>query len=402
MIYNALLQTGFADPSKGTISLTFQPTDPGAPHYPNLYSGSVSATVPPGVYRLASDFQRPRVQETNVGIEQQLTRNLSIAVSYVHSYGDRLPITLDANLPAPQFTRTYQLPNGTTFTEPFSAGPLSNPNLARPNPAFGSITVNESIGKTWYNAMFVEVKRRFAGGFQGGISYTLAKAENLAGSDSGGGAGAEGPFGGGSLNNQFNLNSNRGIAPTDQRHRAVLNGVWDEPFGRRSDSWANALIRNYRFSSIVTLESGRPYGAYLNTSNIPFTGTDGVQYNGFGGIYGQNGDTALPTIPRNGVYGDANYRVDLRVARLFRATEKLTIEVFAEGFNIFNYSNLNGFNNTIYNVVSTPSATSINTPVQLTPAISTGILTYGLPNADGSQPDGTNARRFQLAMRFRF
>ncbi len=93
----------------------------------------------------------------------------------------------------------------------------------------------------------------------------------------------------------------------------------------------------------------------------------------------------------------ANYKLDLRVARDFRLTERMTAEVLAEGFNVFNHSNYNGFNTTIYTAAATTNTTPLATPIQLTPTAG-----YLAPNNDATPPDGTNARRLQLAIRFRF
>jgi hypothetical protein len=78
-------------------------------------------------------------------------------------------------------------------------------------------------------------------------------------------------------------------------------------------------------------------------------------------------------------------------------TERFTVQVLGEAFNLFNRSNFNGFNTTLYDAQATTVTTPIGTPVALTQRSN-----FGFPNADGSQPDGTNARRLQLALRFRF
>src|SRR5262249_9356631 len=70
-IDNALRQTGLSDPAQGTLQISFLPTDPGAPRYPNGLTTQPAAGTPPFVTRLDTDFRRPRVQETNIGIERQ-------------------------------------------------------------------------------------------------------------------------------------------------------------------------------------------------------------------------------------------------------------------------------------------------------------------------------------------
>src|SRR5262249_26667413 len=121
-IDNAVRQTGQSDPTQGTLQTSFLPTDPGAPRYPATLSTAPTAGNPPFVTRLDGNFRRPRVQEMNLGVERQVGANLSVSVGYVYNVGDRLPITHDTNLPPPNFTRTYVLPDGSTFTVPFTAG----------------------------------------------------------------------------------------------------------------------------------------------------------------------------------------------------------------------------------------------------------------------------------------
>ncbi|HXG90362.1 MAG TPA: TonB-dependent receptor [Vicinamibacterales bacterium] len=393
-IQDALARTGVLDPSKTTISLALRPGDPGAPVYP-----AILAAIPPSALgsttlsTLDADYRTPRMQEFNLGVERQLLGRFALSASVVYTKGDRLPTSFDANLPAPQFMRTYQLPDGSTFQVPFSAGltrtaagATQNINLSRPTATFGSISQLRTVGETWYRGVFLEVKRRYANDFQVNVAYTLAKAENLSGSANGGGSGAETPFGGGNLQNQFDLQSNRGIAPTDQRHRLVANGIWNVGLG-------------FRTSGIFTAESGRPYSAIISVPNLPFT-HEGAQYNGFGGLLGQGGGgdrNLAPDIERNSNYGDANYRLDLRLARDFVIRRSLVAEVVAEGFNIFNRANFNGFRNTRYEAQATTVTTPLTNAVVLVERAD-----FGQANNDSSQPDGTNARRFQLALRFRF
>jgi hypothetical protein len=413
-IFNALTQTGLTDLSRNVVSITLRLADAGSPTYPNILAAP-PVTVGTSVFRLDSDFKRPRMQEFNIGVEHELLSQLTVSASFVYTLGDRLPVNFDTNLVAPAFTRVYQFPDGPTLEVPFAAGltrtaagAARNINLSRPNPNFGSINVQRSIGETYYKALFLEVKRRFSGGLQFNIAYTLAKAENLSGTGNGGGSGAEDPFGGSSLFNQFDLKANRAPAPTDQRHRFVVNGVWNLPELKQGSALTRGLLNGYRLGGIFTAESGRPFAATISLPNIPFT-LDGAQYTGFGGILGLGGLNLAPDVPRNSNYGDVNYRIDLRVARDVKLGEKFVVELLGEAFNLFNRSNFNGFNSTLYNAAfpllpgsTTDRFSATNPPPLATPIPLTRSANFGAPNNDGSQPDGTNARRFQLALRFRF
>src|SRR5215471_21117728 len=70
----------------------------------------------------------------------------------------------------------------------------------------------------------------------------------------------------------------------------------------------------------------RPVAAFISIGSIPFLATDGNTYNGFGGIRGQGtgGDRNLvPVITRNSIKGQPNHKLDLRVARDIRVTERV-------------------------------------------------------------------------------
>jgi hypothetical protein len=222
-------------------------------------------------------------------------------------------------------------------------------------------------------------------------AFTWSKAENTAGNGNGEGAAAETAFNGGTPANEFNLASDRGLSPLNQRFRLVMSAVW-QPRG--------PIVRGFLFSAIETIEAGRPIAEFISVPSVPFLGTDGNTYNGFGGIMGQGtgGDhDLLPTVGRDSLAGPTNYSLALRVSREFRLSERFRLEALAEGFNVFNHSNYNGFNDTIYTATATTNTTPLATPVMLTPTAG-----YLNPISDSTPPDGTNARRLQLALRFRF
>src|SRR6185369_11565181 len=61
-----------------------------------------------------------------------------------------------------------------------------------------------------------------------------------------------------------------------------------------------------------------------------------------------NGDTRFPLNPRN-VYRLPNlWNVDMRLSKRFRLTEDMNLELLAEGFNIFNRTQVFGENTTLY------------------------------------------------------
>src|SRR5262249_26122993 len=177
-----------------------------------------------------------------------------------------------------------------------------------------------------------------------------------------------------------------------------LFGFWQLPFGRSGSSPLNPIVRGWLLSTIFTAETGRPFSESIGVNSVQFLNTDGAVYNGFGGLRGQgSGGNFLPTVGRNSIYGDKNYRVDLRVARSFRVRDRMRIELLAEAFNILNHANYNGYNSTAFNTVATTVTTPLSAPVTMIPNNN-----FRIPNNDGSQPDGTNARRLQISLRLRY
>jgi hypothetical protein len=232
------------------------------------------------------------------------------------------------------------------------------------------------------------------------LSYTYAKADSTTGTGDGGGSATEGPFGGGNYQDQFNPSSNRAASALDQRHRGNLYFTWDLPWKSTGVPLVDVVFKGWAINSIFTGETGRPYSPVITLASLQFLGTDGQLYNGFGGLRGQGSSSdrnVVPTLGRDSVYGDNNYRLDVRIARRFSIGERLKVEFFGEAFNIANHANYNGYNATAYTSVATATTTALATPVILNK-----VTNFGTANNDGSQPDGTNARRLQVSMRLKF
>jgi hypothetical protein len=398
-IDNALRETGLNDPTKSVLSVRLTPGGLGAPVFPNVLSAP-PANVNLQTFQLDHNFQRPRAQEANFSFEQEIFRGTTVSATYIFNKGDRLPLNFVSNMPAPAFTRTFQLPDGTTFQVPFVAVPSTA--------GFQSNTVLTSIGESWYHAFELELRHRFAKGYEFHVAYTFAKADNQTGTGFGDGSAPEGPFGGGSLFNQFNLDADRGRDATSQAQRLVINGIWFLPYGKNGSAWYNPIIRDFSISGLATLESGRPYATGISAGSLPFcvggtlpNCTGGQKLIGLGGVLGQGGLSILPTVPRNNQTGRPNYRLDTRVARDFKLTERFRMQVLAEAFNLFNHSNFTGYNTTQF-IAGGATLANSTTPIVLTTATNALGPTFGLPTQDGGQPDGTGARRFQVGLKLNF
>jgi len=119
--------------------------------------------------------------------------------------------------------------------------------------------------------------------------------------------------------NQFDNISERGNSNQDVRHRFIAN------FSASTPNHGFALTRDWTFSSIVTVQSGRPFTI--------FEGGDA------------NGDTNPVTdrvglIGRNTYIGDPLRSWDLRVSRGFQLTERFRADFMFDAFNVLNRQNV--------------------------------------------------------------
>lgn len=86
-------------------------------------------------------------------MERELFANTSLSVSYLYFRGVHISRTRDINLGVPVPTSVTD-PAGQTFTV------LRHP-VARPIPGFARISLFESTADSRYNALAMELKRRF-------------------------------------------------------------------------------------------------------------------------------------------------------------------------------------------------------------------------------------------------
>ncbi len=114
-----------------------------------------------------------------------------------------------------------------------------------------------------------------------------------------------------------------------------------------------------------------------------------------GGINGSNGSLRFGLTPNNAFHAPSVKYVDLRVSRRFTIKENAKIELLAEGFNIFNRTQVTGVNNRMYVLSAPTTGANANT------VIATFDPTFGTPS-DLSNGFFFRERQIQLAVRFEF
>jgi outer membrane receptor protein involved in Fe transport len=344
------------------VSLNCTLTPNPCPIYPNSFSAPPSAGgVNPSLYLFARDYAQPYVQQGRLGVERELFANTSLSVSYLYFRGVHLSRTRDVNLGTPVPT-TVTDPSGQTFTV------LRHP-AARPIPGFARISLFESTADSRYNALAMELKRRFTRGFQFIAAYTLSDTTDNRPDQTMVVVGADDAKG---LQNNLDINSDWGRSDLDIRHRFVFSPVYEIGTIQSGNAFMRRLASDWTFSGIITLQSGFAYSALIS------------------GDANRDGNPSTDRVPgteRNGFTTPSIYIFDTRVTKGFKFGEKYSLSFLAEAFNLFNRSNLATVNTGRYGIASS-SALVLTNPAPSTP--------FGGPRTFLGE------RQIQLGVRFKF
>ena len=370
--------TGTVCPTNPSIPLG----NPAAPIFPNIL-----ATAPPGtaaVNYFRAGFQNPLIHQGDLILEREVARNTVISASYLFSFGKHLTTFVDTNLNPPTAQGRVSILDGPfagdTWVFPYYRG-------TRPNTNFGNILeIRDSIS-TKYHALVLQANRRLTNGLQFQSSYTLSRSQDNGGSQSS----ATFTPGFSALFDPFDPSGDDGLSPFDRRHKFVASVVYNTNFKSLNDT-GKAILNGWTISPIVNMYSGFRYTAVTNSFTPPTAvataNTFGTAQSG--AINGSNGSLRFGLTPNNAFHTPSIKYVDLRLSRRFTIKENAKIEVLAEGFNIFNRTQVTGVNNRIY--VLSASGSSV-------------VATFD-PNF-GTASDLSNGfffreRQIQLAVRFEF
>ena len=300
---------------------------------PNLAINSAPPTVPrplnnplPGTRgrMLDPDFESPYTQQWNIGYAQEIGKNSALEFDYVHILGLHEFSSLDINPRiGPLINAQRSTPNpGRILTSTFAAHATElTAAFGTPTP-FGRITVAQSDSRSRYDAFTVAYKKRYSNKFQLNAHYTLAKSQAWFGATADFGLQPQNMFA------KFDP-INFGPTAEDERHRFVISGIFDLPWG-------------FQVAPIFQMASARPY------SILPACACD---INRDGVI--NDRDSVNPGIddqhklPLNDHRGDRFTQLNVRASKFFNFGEHKKLGLFFEAFNVFNTGNYgNQFQNT--------------------------------------------------------
>jgi hypothetical protein len=341
--------------------------------FPQVISGAMVA--PNATYYIEPrTVQTPYVQSFNVSVQRDIGWAGVLDVSYVGSLGRELPFVQDINAAAP----------GTgTAGEPY--------NVA----AYGYHTAPiflESTGATSnYNALQVNIAKRFSKNFSMTIAYTWSRALDD----------TDGYL---PMQSAYNPLNNYGPANFDRTNTLTISHIWQLPFGAGTNHLSNGVLGHilgpWQIDGIFRYASGTPWtptadaglcacpGNTVRADVVPNGYSTVIGY--YPGLFGfypyaynvQNYALAQPAagtysnLGRNVFRGPGFANYDMSVFRSFVMKENIRLELRGDAFNLANSS-----------FFANPSITNIN-------AGDFGQSTALLP--------GFNPRTIQLALRLVF
>jgi carboxypeptidase family protein len=343
--------------------------------------------VPGGVQ---PDMQTPTLISWSVRIGRELSPNIALTIGYVGSHGYHELVGVDANEPVPVSCPASPCP--ATYPTSFPAGIAGTPVPAgtfyippgtpKPNASLANTWTWFSEGVSTYNAFQADVRRRFSHGFSLRGVYTFSKTlddgDSLNQTTAGNAPGL--------VSNPFDLAADKGLATFDARHVAVINALYNLPFGQGQwlakdlEGWSNTLVSGWSISSIITAQAGFPFTPQLsyNPSNNgdtrnpvrPFLNRNFIRPV----ILGKPGQWFNPAAflapPANsGFYGNVGRDTyigpglatwDFSILKDTKIRESMRLQFRAEIFNLLDRANFNTPNLIVFTPPSTANPTGLS------------------------------------------
>jgi len=401
------------------------PAPPDTTPSPIIPDGSLLAPV-----LFDPHFRNAASNSWNFGIQRELPGNNVLDLAYVGSEGHHIYRQLDPNSPDP--TRVKQLLDFCVPTNPlnngFAQGQCSADDVTFSllyfGADFGFLPFNAvahnalfqpffqaSTGNSVYNSLQVKFTHRLSHGLQVQGAYTWAHAIDDSND-------ALVPAAGNRTfpRNSRALSEERGNSDNDIRQVAVINYIWELPFGKGkgflNSGFAGRVFEGWQLSGISTVQTGHPFDVFSST-DMERTGLSGradlvgdpyapgantPQNSGGNKVWFTNpaafsgrtdaGGGPLFSGPgssgRNHFYGPGLVSFDLAFSKRIKFTEKVNAELRVEGYNVFNHPHFtNPGNDGASNRITAAN--------------------FGLIDSTAVRPDSTtSARQMQVALKLNF
>ena len=292
----------------------------------------VAFVLPDVAFMSTTGLRNAQLQSWNLTLERQLPGQFVVRAAYAGSKGTHLASLREGNA-------GVYIPGSTLGTD--ARRPLY--------PNFGQMTLVEPGDNSIYNALQLNVERRFARGYTILANYTFAKSIDT---------GSYNKQTGQTVTDPYDRGFDRGVSDFNHAQVFNLSGLWDLPI-KPANRMANSLIGGWQFSGIVSLRSGEPFPLYSDVDNSGSgIGSDrplliGDPYLSGGrsrgsqiaewlnpAAFAENIPGTFGNVGRNRFIGPGYASTDLALQKDFRIVERFAVQFRAEAFNAFNRPNL--------------------------------------------------------------
>jgi hypothetical protein len=277
----------FTQTPLGQLAYDFIGIPLGAPYtYSNNNGGVPLFTFPQTSYAQAAqyggtgfydgmspNFKDPQTAQWNVTIERQLTPATAVRISYAGMNSYRMNVKEDYNAIPPSKI-------------PYVPSPYVDPRAPYQN--WDEINYSANAGFANYQGLTFETTHRISHGLSFQANYTWAKNLSDAQGDAPGGFSSENLLFTPSYD-QFDLRAARGNVAGMPRHRFLLTGMYQLPFGpgrewTSKSKFVNTVLGGWNVNTVTLLQSG----PWLTPTISPTEDQSNT------GIIGRGGITARP------------------------------------------------------------------------------------------------------------
>ena len=239
-----------------------------------------------GVFAVDRDLGSGYVQQWNVALQRELTRDMVVEVAYAGSKITHVGIP-DTNIN--QIT-AEQLRLGSTLLQqvanPFfgqipRSSSLGDPTitrgqLLRPFPRFTTVSLyRNNVGNTNYNSLQAKLEQRLSRGLAYLVSYTRSRLIDDAGSVFDASI-QTGPVANFPVADSFNRALERDVSTGDIPNVFVTSFTYELPFGKGrffgASGFANKLLGGWSVTGLVQMQSGMPFPVTQVTNFNAFAG----------------------------------------------------------------------------------------------------------------------------------
>jgi outer membrane receptor protein involved in Fe transport len=400
----------------GTVRKSFTLSDtsatqfPAAPVFPNTFTSltQVNSVLSPS--SINSGFAiptlaTPYVQEWTLGVEEAVTRNLSVNVAYIGSRGLKFLQRSDLNAGPPTGVDTFAIVNTAGATVGTYSTPVyfnsANGNTTY-NPLYSKILQIDNGGRLWYDGLIAEVHQRETKFLQSTVAYTYSHSEDL----------GQGTFssnyyfsdqgdtyynGASIINGKSGYAYEKGRSLEDQRHRLVMTAILTPPAIESGSVYVKQAVNGWQLAPIFTYGTPQYVDSTLTVSSAdPRLYVATPTLSGIGAE--APGGTRVPFLPTANLPLGHTVQLDGRLTKKFNLPKSQTIELSFEAINALNHIRYTSVVQLAYKSTWN-NATETGTLTQQAVGGTGGL---GAGSASGGFPDGTNARRAQASFRYTF